>query len=299
VRIALTSDLHVEHHPEVIGLVAERVRAAGGVDVLIVAGDVSSDLGSLERSLAELRGTARHAVFVPGNHDLWCLRDSPSSRARYEEAIPRAVRAAGFHPLGAEPVALDGVAFAGVTGWYDYTLRNPEMDQTFTPDDYRRGAWGRLRWNDKARIDWPGDDGAPLDDVAICAAQVASLERQLAACEEPGRSTRSTVVVTHHLPFRELVTSRGELPWDFLNGFMGSARLGDAIRRSPSVRLACAGHTHYRKQASIEGAGGAIRVEVSPVGYPREYARVLGLTLAARVADRVTLLDLDAQPPIM
>jgi len=281
-------------------LVAQRVRASK-VDVLIVAGDVSSDLASLERALGGLRETARQAVFVPGNHDLWCGRDSPSSRARYEEAIPRAARDAGFHPLGAEPVTIDGVAFAGVTGWYDYTLRNPEMDGTFTLDDYRRGAWGRLRWNDKARIVWPGDDGAPLDDAAICDAQVASLERQLAACEAMARAerVRATVVVTHHLAFRELVTSRGELPWDFLNGFMGSARLGDAIRRAPSVRLACAGHTHFRKQATVEGAAGPIRVEVSPVGYPREYARVLGLTLAARVADRVTLLDLDAQPPIM
>jgi len=291
VRLALTSDLHVEHHPEVIALVADRVQAltgGRGADVLIVAGDVSSDLASLERALAGLRSSARHAVFVPGNHDLWCLAGTPSSRARYDEAIPRAARSAGFHPLGHEAVTLDGVDFAGVTGWYDYTLRNADLDGTFTLDDYRKGAWGRLRWNDKARVSWPGDDGAQLEDAAICDGQVASLERQLAACARP------TVVVTHHLPFRELVTSKGEPPWDFLNGFMGSSRLGDAIRRAPSVRLACAGHTHFRKRAVIEGAGGPIRVEVSPIGYPREYARGLGLTLPERVADRVALLDLDA-----
>jgi Calcineurin-like phosphoesterase len=290
IRIALTSDLHVDHHPTVIGLVAERVRAlAGGpADVLVVAGDVTSDLDGLERALTGLRGAAQRAVFVPGNHDLWCLAGTPSSRDRYEREIPRRARAAGFDPLGHEPVAIDGVTFVGVTGWYDYSLRNRELDATFTFEDYRRGAWGRLRWNDKARISWPADDGGELDDPAICAAQVALLERQLAAA-----GAHPTVVVTHHLAFAELVTSTGEAPWDFLNGFMGSARLGDAIRRAPGVRVACAGHTHFRKHATIAGASGPIRLEVSPVGYPREYKRA-GVELAARVADRVTLINLDA-----
>jgi hypothetical protein len=43
----------------------------------------------------------------------------------------------------------------------------------------------------------------------------------------------------------------------------------------------------------IDGAGGPIRAEVSPVGYPREYTRA-GLDLAARVAERVALIELDA-----
>jgi len=94
------------------------------------------------------------------------------------------------------------------------------------------------------------------------------------------------VVITHHLPFAELVTTFGELPWDFLNGFMGSARLGEAILAASDVKLVCAGHTHFRKSAIVEG----IRAETSPVGYPREYRRA-GKDLAARVVERVTLLE--------
>jgi hypothetical protein len=205
--------------------------------------------------------------------------------------VPDRVRAAGFDPLGVEPVEIDGVAFAGVTGWYDYTLRNRELDDRFSLDDYRRGAWGRLRWNDKGRVVWPDDDGHPLDDPAICDKQCSLLERQL---NEVG--ARPTVVVTHHLPFAELVTSMGEVPWDFLNGFMGSARLGEAIRRAPGVRLVCAGHTHFRKQIVVQGATGPIRVVVSPVGYPREYRRA-GQDLVARVAERVAFMDLDGADP--
>jgi 3',5'-cyclic AMP phosphodiesterase CpdA len=285
-RLVLTSDLHVEHHPDVVPLVAERVRALAA-DVLVVAGDVTHDLGRLEETLAALRPSAPEAVFVPGNHDLWCGQGSPSSRARYEEVVPARARAAGFHALGEAPMQLDGAWFVGVTGWYDYSLRNPDLDGLFSDEDYRKGAWGRLRWNDKARVVWPGEDGAPLDDPAICARQVALLEAQLAAAEAAGGPI---VVVTHHLPFRELVTSTGEEPWDFLNGFMGSARLGEAIRRSPSVKLALAGHTHFKKSFELEGAGGTVRAATSPVGYPREYRR--SGDLAARVAERVTPFDL-------
>lgn len=283
-RLALTSDLHVDHHPEVLALVRDRVRALRA-DVLVVAGDVSASLDHLEQALSTLRDAAPRAVFVPGNHDLWMLPGGPSSRARYETHIPERARRAGFEPLGAAPVRLGGLAFVGVTGWYDFSLRNRALDATFSMEDYRRGAYGRLRWNDSARVLWEGDDGAPLDPAAICAAQVASLEAQLA--EVAGAPS---VVVTHHLPFHELVTSLGELPWDFLNGFMGSERLGDAIRRTPGVRLAVAGHTHFRKDAVVPAAAGPLRACTSPVGYPREYRRA-GLDLAARVADRVSLIE--------
>jgi 3',5'-cyclic AMP phosphodiesterase CpdA len=281
-RIALTSDLHVEHHPEVVSLVSERVRSLA-VEVLVVAGDLTPNLETLEKTLAALAPAAPHVVFVPGNHDLWCTDAGPNSRERFERDIPARCAAAGVHALGAGgPVTIGGVVFAGVTGWYDYSLRSQSLDDTFTLDHYRKGAWGRLRWNDKSHVDWPGDDGQKLDAEQICAAQVALLERQL---DDAG--DRPTVVVTHHLPFAELVTSRGLLPWDFINGFLGSARLGEAMRRGRNVRQAFCGHTHFRRHTRVEGAGGPFDVEVSPIGYPREYVRYNGVTLPERVNERV------------
>jgi 3',5'-cyclic AMP phosphodiesterase CpdA len=286
-RVALTSDLHVEHHPDVIPLVAARVRELAP-DVLIVAGDVSAKLETLEAALRALRQSAPRLVFVPGNHDLWCGREGrPTSRERYEQAIPAACARAGCDALAAGPVTIGGVVFVGATGWYDYSLRSRALDSQVSDEDYRRGVLGLLRWNDKAHVVWPGDDGRALDDPAICAAQVALLEAQL---REAG--ARPTVAVTHHLPFAELVTSKGELPWDFINAFMGSSRLGEALLAGRNVKLACCGHTHFRRRALVAGAGGEFAVEVSPVGYPREYARLAGQTLAERVGERVIAIDL-------
>jgi predicted phosphodiesterase len=284
VRLVLTSDLHIDHHPEVVPLVAERARELRA-DVLIVAGDVSVAPDHVEATLRALRPAARAGIYVPGNHDLWTTPGGPTSRARYEDVLPTLARGAGFFPLGQGPIEIDGISFVGVTGWYDFSLRNRALDDTFTDAAYRAGSFGRLRWNDVHRVVWPDDDGRPMEAPEICAAQVRSLERQLREVDG-----RPSVVVTHHLPFAELVTSMGELPWDFLNGFMGSSLLGDAIRRAHGVRLVCSGHTHFRKSVVVDGADGPLRAEVSPVGYPREYRRA-GLDLAARVRERVSAFD--------
>ncbi|HEX4460510.1 MAG TPA: metallophosphoesterase [Polyangia bacterium] len=287
-RLALTSDLHVDHHPEVIPLVCARVRELA-VDVFIVAGDVTHDLDTLEAALAQLGKAAPRTVFVPGNHDIWCRADrpGPTSRDKYERDIPERCARAGVAALHAAPVDIGGVVFCGTTGWYDYSLRSKELDGTFSREDYVRGAWGRLRWNDKLRVTWPDDAGGRLDDLAICDNMVRALERQL---DDAG--ARPTVVVTHHLPLAALVTSRGEPPWDFINGFMGSERLGAAMQRAGNVRFGAAGHTHFRKRAVAVGPRGEFPVETSPVGYPREYARYAGLTLAERVLDRVSAIEL-------
>ena len=257
-------------------------------DVLIVAGDLTADDDLLERTLARLRGSAKEAVFVPGNHDVWCRDDGPSSRERYERIVPSRAESAGFHSLGsmeAPPLLFDH-RFVGVTGWYDYSLRNRALDDQFTPAHYSTGRFGPMQWSDKLRVRWPSDEGGLLDDVQICDSQVASLKSQLAAVGDS-----PTVVVTHHLPFAEMVTQRGNVPWDFLNGFMGALRLGDAIRATPGVRLAVAGHTHFRRDVVIHEGAREIRALTSPLGYPREYKRE-GYTLHERVRSRVTLVDL-------
>lgn len=256
----------------------------------MVAGDLTANDVLLEKTLTLLRPFAKEAVFVPGNHDLWCRPDDPDSRRRYEEILPSRVRSAGFHaPFAPDtrPPLLFGHRFVGATGWFDYSLRNRDLDAQFTAERYREGRFGMLQWSDKLYVRWPGDDGTLLDDEQICDAHIASLERQLAEVgDEP------TVAVTHHLPFAELVTSKGVLPWDFLNGFMGAARLGEAMRRAPGVKLAIAGHTHFHKDVTIRLEGErTIRALTSPLGYPREYKRE-GYTLAERVRQRVKVVEL-------
>src|SRR5207302_1696053 len=130
-------------------------------------------------------------------------------------------------------------------------------------------------------IRWP-DGESLLDDEALTAWMVARLRADLASVE-----SGPIVVVTHHLPFLGLVLVRGRLPWDYLNGFMGSQALGEVILQKPGALHVISGHTHARRRALLRNeAGERVVASVSPIGYPREYRT----SLATRVLHRISLL---------
>ena len=62
------------------------------VSVLMLAGDVASDLSTLEEGLKVLKGKFDEVVFVPGNHELWCQRgggmeNAPDSMVKLEDVM--------------------------------------------------------------------------------------------------------------------------------------------------------------------------------------------------------------------
>jgi 3',5'-cyclic AMP phosphodiesterase CpdA len=279
-RVAFTSDLHVDHEPRVIELLGRRLDELAA-DVLIVAGDVSHDLARLASSLRELRPHAgRRALFVPGNHELWVSpRETGSSRDRYDDSLADVVTRAGFDYLPAGPVCLDGIVFCGQTGWFDFSLRATARDGEIPLAAYRRKRFGALLWTDGVRVRWPGN-GRALHDEELTDLMIERLSHDLERAPPGPR-----VVVTHHLPFPDLVLVRGVMPWDYLNAFMGSRALGDAIVAAPNVVRVISGHTHARRRAILAGCDGRRLVaEVSPVGYPREY----GGAIERRVQHRLS-----------
>ncbi len=282
VRLAFTSDLHIDHHLEVVDLIAERV--AGKADVLIVAGDLSPAIERVEAVLAHLKQFVARVVYVPGNHDLWRApgSKSPDSRTRYLETFGEMCVRAGADYLPAGPLVLDGVTLVGQTGWYDYSLRDETLDVPM--EAYTRGALGPLVWSDKQYMDWPG-----VDDAELTTFMVERLRANLAAAPRG----RPAGVVTPRLPFVEMVPRR-PLPWGFVNGFLGARGLGDEIVRAAedglSITRAISGHTHFRRDVVIEAGGQKIPAQTSPIGYPREVA-MQGRSLEAHVADRVPIYD--------
>jgi predicted MPP superfamily phosphohydrolase len=279
-RLAFTSDLHIDHHPEVVDLVAARAREAE-VDVLVVAGDVSSREPRVADALDRLADEVPRVAFVPGNHDLWVRDGDPDSRERYEETIPALCARAGVVCLTEGPIDVGGVTLVGQTGWYDYSLADPALG--IPASDYRRGRFGKLLWTDKQLIRWPG-----LDDEALTAWMTERLARDLAAAPRD----RPAVVVTHMLPFVELATSR-PLPWGFVRGFLGATSLGraiaDAVASGLEVAQVISGHTHFARRADLELGGRMVPAETSPIGYPREVARQAP-DLVAHVAERVRIV---------
>jgi hypothetical protein len=272
--VAFTSDLHVDYQLEVVGLVARRVEELRP-DALVVAGDLSPDLRMCERALKLLAGSVDELLFVPGNHDLWPLgqgsrpyyRGVANSRQRYEEVFPEMLERLGGAYLGLRPHYVGDVAFCGVTGWYDFSLRNRRLDDVLRAENYVTGRYQTLQWMDCRHIDWPGSGSKDLRDIALCKWMVARLEEQLA--EAQGLAKR-IVAVTHFLTHCGMVRHTGEPRNDFLNGFQGSELLGELIDSHPGVVRVISGHYHHPVEREAKNSGGRCIRQVSPIGYPRD-----------------------------
>lgn len=299
-RIAFTSDLHVEYHLEVVGLLAEEV-ARLAPDALVLAGDVCPDLGRLERALHLVtRAVDCPVLFLPGNHELWCggaQGPGPNSRERYEQVLPALARRAGALPLGTAPERLGPVAFVGVTGWHDGSLGAPvwPLEKLDAPsaigaepgpeEQVTSVAPASMLCMDHAQVHWPDAEGAPLSDAALSRLMCEALAEQM---ERLGDHAGPVVAVTHVLPHPGLLGEVAGTPLAAAVPHLGSRALWPILTSHPRVALVVCGHLHLPRRVLLEGPHGAVPCEISPVGYPREIPG----TLAGQVADRLRIVEL-------
>src|SRR5882672_3949732 len=73
-RVFALSDLHIDYQVNA-KWVADISAFDYRDDVLILAGDVTDKLRLLEWCLSTLARRFRKVLFVPGNHDLWVVRE--------------------------------------------------------------------------------------------------------------------------------------------------------------------------------------------------------------------------------
>jgi len=238
VRICLAADIHHPRSHVLPGRLPDLVREAQP-DIFVLAGDLSDGVTQDFRScLSHFGGLEMPKCLVLGNHDLW-LRDGRFSRhdseTKMERLLDIAQEEGGFHPLCRSPMVLDGVAFAGNVGWYDYGFRSVPLPL----EVYRRKSHLGYVWNDVNFIRWKYSDPEFNDSC------LKRLGRDLAELERRD-DVRAIIVVTHHVPFAECVLTKGIETFDFFNAYMGSPLTGDMIRSFSKVRAVAFGHSHGR-----------------------------------------------------
>lgn len=270
-RIALTSDLHLdstEANRALVPLLAEEV-AALAPDVLVIAGDVSAHDDRLEACLRTLRPAAPVVLFVPGNHDVWVARSAQetgaTSNQKHDVAIASICAATGVTHLGLGARIVDGVGFAGTIGWYDYSFTHPRFP--FTRDEYAEKSHGRHRWMDRYYARWVNGDASAerMSDPDVTALRAAQLRAQLASLDADA-AVRTIVVVSHHLPFDEVLRDPQDASHAYFRAYLGSRALGDVVRGSAKARTVLIGHLHRPVDMTVPGD---VHVYGSPVGYLR------------------------------
>ena len=255
-KIGLISDLHTDVTPQNKALIPFLVDAveAAELDVLVIAGDLARHLVQLSETLNAfyLADLACEKLFVPGNHDIWAIETPDVTSEQKCDIITQICYECGFHPLMDQPFVTEQVAFCGTIGWYDYSFAPEGYD--FSEAQYAEKELMGAVWNDKRYAKWA--DADPIVDRRF----EAELEAQIASVRE---DVSRIIVVTHHVPFRDCIQYRGELPWDYFRAFMGSKRIGVCCLQEPLVTHALFGHVHHPVDMQLQN----VRAICAPVGY--------------------------------
>jgi 3',5'-cyclic AMP phosphodiesterase CpdA len=281
-RIALVSDVHVDYAGNRLACQAlARNLAERRPDVLVLAGDAGSTPPSIQEGLEIFAEVAPIRMFVPGNHDLW-VRLAPhhpdtgiDSWDAYDRTLAALATEAGYRYLPAGVVVLDGIGFAGDTGWFDFTFRPNHPDLKDLPREaFEAAEFEGWSWPDFQFCDW-GMGAREVTDVMM-----KRFTTKLAQLEADA-SVRTIVAVTHHVPFRQHVhawTPASEIPervWEYCTVFMGSRRMGDALLASPKTTLALHGHSHVPGVWTVPRTGQSpLRIARAPFGADAERARI-------------------------
>ncbi|MBO2460803.1 metallophosphoesterase family protein [Actinomadura violacea] len=253
------SDLHVGF-PENRDFV-EALEPEAPDDWLIVAGDVAERFADVEWALGALAKRWDRVLWVPGNHELWTIKDDPVAlrgEARYRRLVDMCRGLGVLTPEDPYPVwdGADGpVTVAPLFLLYDYTFR---PDGASTKEEALEIAHGTgVVCTDEVFLH---PDPHPTRD-AWCDARIAYTEERLAALA-PGTRT----VLVNHWP---LVREPTRVLWypEFAQ-WCGTERTASWHSRFGAVAVVY-GHLHIPRTIWTDGVP---HIEVS-VGYPREWRR--------------------------
>jgi Icc-related predicted phosphoesterase len=237
-RIHCVSDLHVDF--DVNSQWVDGLSSADYTDdVLIVAGDISDSLRSLERTLASLVAKFETVLFIPGNHELWVIRqrETDTSFAKFDQVNQVALEAGALTSFTTPEVSI-----VPLWGWYDYSFG------ALTPSLYQE-------WSDFQACRWP---------PGIDAGDVASRLDQLNDTEAPMHSAM-LISFSHFVPRIDIMPGYIPEHQQRLYPVLGTVRLEHRIRQLGS-QIHVYGHSHVNRTIAIDG----VTYINNAFGYPHE-----------------------------
>ncbi len=230
-RIGLISDIHTDISPanrEIVSHLADSARNAD-LDVFIICGDISPDSITFSKTLLAFYdlGERCKKLFIAGNHDVWITNGNRNitSHNKYS-LITKLCEECKFHHLGDKPIVIDNIGFCGNIGWYDYSYKSNKFK--IPEENYISKTYGTSVWNDVNYARWDADD------YQMAKYFEENLKEQINSIKS--LSTK-VIVATHHVPFRECVRYREELPWDFFLCIYGQFRFRKNIFRRTTYRV--------------------------------------------------------------
>lgn len=189
------SDLHTDY-AQSLERIAQLSQHDYRNDSILLAGDISHQVSTVETTLRLFTARFRHVFFVPGNHDLWLYKKDYSDSLEKLEALRRMCEHSGVFMTPQRIADGDGIVqIVPLLSWY----RRPEHgdDSLYIA---KVGEDPTLRmWMDNYRISWP----APLDEGAMTDYFVRENAQQLANTSID--EDLPVISMSHFLPHRHLM----------------------------------------------------------------------------------------------
>ena len=256
-KLLAVSDLHVSYAEN--REVTAKLTPTTPDDWLIVAGDVADKVSDIEWALSLLAERFAQVVWVPGNHELWTVKDGADGLrgvARYEHLVELCRRLGVLTPEDPYPL-WEGqggpVRIAPLFTLYDYSFLPPGC--TTKEEGLAYAMETGVVCTDE-RLLHP--DPYPSRE-AWCEARVALTEKRLAGCDPD-----VPLVLVNHYP---LVRDPMDVLWypEFAQ-WCGTTATADWHRRF-NVKTMIYGHLHIPRETHYDG----VRFEEVSLGYPREW----------------------------
>jgi predicted phosphodiesterase len=238
-RIFAVSDVHVDYD-ENAKWVANLSFADYRNDVLILAGDVTDTRRLLDWCLTTLAKRFRKVLFVPGNHDLWVLREDggTDSMQKFDD-VRKMVAASG---ASMDTFRVPGLSIVPLLSWYDYSFGEPSADL-------------KSMWMDYRACRWP----AGYTEQKITA-HFASLND-----EQASPAGDKVITYSHFLPRIDLMPDYIPEAARVLYPVLGSVEIERQLRKLNSD-IHVYGHSHVNRAVEIDG----VSYVNNAFGYPNE-----------------------------
>lgn len=225
-RIFALSDIHIDYDVNA-KWIAKLSVVEYQEDVLILAGDVTDVLRLLGWCLSTLAKRFKNVLFVPGNHDLWVIRD-PSEKDSLQKfhEVCAVVESSG---ASMRVFRRQGVSIIPLLAWYDYSFGQPSEEL-------------RSIWMDYRACRWPS--GFTEKDVAAHFAAFNTKEITLLGDK--------VITFSHFVPRIDLMPGFIPSAKKVLYPVLGSVELERQLRRlNPNIHVY--GHSHVNRHVEIDG----------------------------------------------
>ncbi|KAK2077297.1 hypothetical protein QBZ16_004931 [Prototheca wickerhamii] len=263
----MMSDLHADTATN-RRCVEEFSALASKDDVILLAGDISDDLGTVQWVFERLSDSYGAVVYVPGNHELWLRPSDRATGLADSWAKLQAIWAlAADAGVRTRPFLLhDRVWIVPLLSWHH---RSWDVE----PDVVgRKHAWA---FSDYTCCEWPeelmGDDANVPGNASLAQWMDAWNEGEAMDAMRSGRQPWHDVIsLSHFLPFQELIPEKRFLFFPELPTVSGSVPLSRRVQDlQPDLHVF--GHSHFAWDATIRGT----RFVQAPLCTARERSRRL------------------------